>query len=119
MRLVPAGTSTSLPLMVSLGMRPAPDQRLELLAELLDVADVRPHGPIVEGADRGARPPLGHIEDGVEVFLAALALDDPVDHLVDPARGFPAGRALAARLMRVEARHDHEGMRDGHGLVHD
>src|SRR5688572_13416042 len=99
MRLVPSGTVISLPLTVSLGMRAAPDQGLELLAKLLDVADVRPHRAVVEGADGGAGPALGHVQDGVEVFLAPFSLHDPVGHLVDPPGGLAAGRALPARLM--------------------
>src|SRR4030095_726731 len=99
MRLVPAGNETSLPLMVSLGMRTAPlaDERLELLAELLDVADVWADGAVVERTDRRARPAAGHVEDGVEVLLAALPLQDAVAHLVDPPGGPAARRALAAR----------------------
>src|SRR5262245_45558991 len=118
MRLVPAGTSTSLPLMMSLGMSAAPDQGLELLAELLDVADVRTDGPIVEGADRRAGAALGHVEDCVEVLLAALPFDDPVAHLVDPSGRLAARRALPARLVSVEAGHHHEGVGDRHRLVH-
>src|SRR5574341_1110145 len=97
MRLVPGATSTSLPSMVSLGTGSAPDKRFELLAEFLDVADVGADGAVVEGADRRAGPALGHVQDRVQVFLPALALHDPVGDLVDPARGLPTGRALAAR----------------------
>src|SRR5258705_11197364 len=116
MRLVPGATSTSLPSIVSLGI--ARDQGLELLAELLDVADVRADRAVVEGADGGAGPALGHVQDRVEVLLAALAGHDPVRHLVDPAGGLAAGRALTARLVRVEARHHHQGLRDRHRLAH-
>src|SRR6185369_16057185 len=105
MRLVPAGTSISLPLMVTLGMRATPDQGLELFAEFLDVADVGADGAVVERADGRAGPALGHVQDGVEVFLAPLPLHDPVGHLVDPAGRLAARRALPARLVRVEARH--------------
>src|SRR5439155_2005482 len=84
MRLVPGGTSTSLPSMVSLGTVGTPDQRLELLPELLDVADVGADGAVVEGADGRARPPLGHVQDRVEVFLSPSAVDAPVGDLVDP-----------------------------------
>src|ERR1700704_6763840 len=116
MRLVPGSTSTSLPSIVSLGI--ARDQGLELLTELLDVADVGADRAVVEGADGGAGAALGHVQDRVEVLLAALPLHDPVAHLVDPAGGLAAGRALAARLVRVEARHHHESLRDRDRLVH-
>src|SRR6266545_7757434 len=118
MRLVPWGTSTSVPLIWSLGMGAAPDQLLELVPELLDVADIRADGAIVEGADGRSRAAPGDIQDGVEILLAPLALDDAVGDLVDPPGGFPARRALAARLVGVEARHHHQRVGDGHGLVH-
>src|SRR5262249_60072992 len=76
------------------------------------------HGAVVEGADGGARAPLRHVEDGVEIFLAALALDQTLGHLVDPTRRLAARRALPAALVGVEARHHHEGLGDGHGVVH-
>src|SRR4030095_526935 len=109
MRLVPAGTSISLPLMVSLGMDSASDHRLELAAELFHEADVGADGAVVEGADRGAAGPARHVDDGVEILLAAPPLDDPACHLVDPPRGLAARRALATRLMGKEAREHHEG----------
>src|SRR5258708_13980507 len=110
MRLVPGATSTSFPSIVSLGI--ARDQGLELLTEFLDVADVGADRAVVEGADGGAGAALGHVQDRIEVLLAALPVHDPVRHLVDPAGGLAAGRALAARLVRVEARHHHETLRD-------
>src|SRR5690242_4519491 len=101
MRLVPGATSTSLPSIVSLGI--VGDQGLELAAELLDVADVGADRAVVEGADGGTGPALGHVQDRVEVFLAPFALDDPVGHLVDPSGRLPALRALPARLARLES----------------
>src|SRR6266540_845382 len=118
MRLVPSGTSTSFPLMVSLGMRARLDQVLELRAELLDVADVWPDGSVVEGADGRPRAALRDVEDGVQVFLATLALDDAAGHLVDPPGGLAARRALAAALVGIEARDDHERLGHGHRVVH-
>src|SRR5262245_42090152 len=115
--LVPAATSTCTPSIVSLGTGSAPDQRLELVAELLDVADVGTDRAIVERADRRAGAALGHVEDRVEVFLARLAVDDAVGHLVDPARRLTARRALATGLVGVEARDDHQRLGDRHGLV--
>src|SRR5438132_10015991 len=119
MRFVPASTSISLPSIVSFGTHSAPAQRLERRAELLDVGDVGADGAVVEGADRGAATALGNVEDGVEIVLAAVALDDAVDLLVDPAGGLAARRALPARLVGVEARQHHEGLGDRDALVHD
>src|SRR5215813_15591844 len=118
MRLVPSGTSTGWPLMVSLGMRVAPDEVFELRTVLLDVADVGTDGAVVERADGRARAALRHVEDGIEVFLATLPLHDAPGHLVDPARRLGARRALTTALVGVEARDHHEGLGDGHGLVH-
>src|SRR5262245_7173663 len=119
MRLVPGATSTSFPSMVSLGTVATPDERFELVAELLHVADVGADGAVVERTDRRARSAFGDVQDRVEVLLAALTLDDPMRHLVDPARGLAAWRALTARLVRVEARDHHQSIRDRHRLVHD
>src|SRR5262245_47935180 len=115
--LVPAATSTSTPSIVSLGTGSTPDQGLELVSELLDVADVGADGAVVERADRRAGAALGDVEDRVEVFLPALAVHDAVSHLVDPARRFATRRALPARLVRVEARHDHQRLGDRDRLV--
>src|SRR5207245_10984362 len=104
MRLVPAGTSTSFPFTVSLGMG---NQRLELSPELLDVGDVRADGAAVKGADRRPGPALGHVEDRVEIILLPAPLDDPPAHLVDPAGRFAARRALGAALVPVEAAPHH------------
>src|SRR2546426_9544825 len=114
MRLVSAGTSTSWPLTVSLGMRHALavrrrggralGQRLELAPELLDVRDVRADRAVVERADRRAGAAPSHIEDGVQISPAPTPFDDPVGHLVDPAGRLAARRALAAALVSVEAR---------------
>src|SRR5215470_611853 len=105
MRLVPGATSTSFPSIVSLGTVTTPDQRFELVTKLLHVADVGADGAVVERADRRARAALGDVEDRIEILLASLPLDDPMRHLVDPAGGLAARRALTARLVRVEARH--------------
>src|SRR6267142_5730165 len=100
MRFVPASTSISLPSIVSFistlgggagkaGARASRlpragswrAQGLELGAEFFDVGDVGADGAVVERADRGTAAALGDVEDGVEVVLAAVALDDAVHHL--------------------------------------
>src|SRR6266545_5646817 len=94
-RLVPGATSIALPSMVSLGTAAAPDQRLELVAELLDVADIGPHRPVIERADGRPGAALGHVQDRVQVLLAPLAVHDPARHLINPSGGLAARRALA------------------------
>src|SRR5439155_676419 len=94
-----------------------PDQHFELVTELLDVGDVGSDGAVVERADGGAGAALGYVEDRVEILLAAMAGQDALAHLVDPARGLAARRALAARLVSVEAGHHHERLGDRYGLV--
>src|SRR5712691_11324283 len=106
-----AGARTASPL------RSCPNQRLELVAELFDVGNIRPDGAVVESADRGAGAALGHVEDRVEVLLATVAGQEALAHLVDPSGGLPARRALPARLVGVEARHHHQRLRDGYRLV--
>src|SRR5437879_4775404 len=96
-----------------------PDERLELGAEFLDVADVGPDGAVVEGTDGRAGAASGDVVNGVAVLFPSLGLHDAVADLVDSAGGLPAGRALAAGLVGVEAGHHHERVRDGHRLVHD
>src|SRR5262245_13758518 len=118
MRLVPGATSTSFPSIVSLGTVATPDQRFELVAELLHVADVGADGAVVERADRRARAALGDVEDRIEILLAPFPFHDPVSHLVDPAGGFPARGALSARLVGVEARHDHQRVGNRYRVVH-
>src|SRR6266545_3916675 len=75
------------------------DERLELGAEFFDVGDVGADGAVVEGADGGAAPAPGHVEDGVEIVLVPVAVDDAMDHLVDPPGRLAAGRAPPARSM--------------------
>ena len=55
---------------------------------------------------RRPRPALRDVQDGVEILLASLALDDAPGHLVDPPGRLAARRALAAALVGVEARDD-------------
>src|SRR2546427_11011883 len=94
-----------------------PDQHFELVTELLDVGDVGSGGAVVDRSDGGAGGELGYVEDRVEILLAAMAGQDALAHLVDAARGLAARRALAARLVSVEAGHHHERLGDRYGLV--
>src|SRR5262249_40718444 len=98
--------------MVSLGTAAAPDERLELVAELLDVADVGPDGAVVEGADRRAGRVLGAGQDVVESVFPPLPPNDGGATLVDPPGRRAAGGALPARPVGEEAAPHHERLGD-------
>src|SRR5229473_1385717 len=110
--VVPGGTSTWIPSMVSLGMTPvlggAPrggvavflDAALHLRAEMADQAL---HGPCRGIAQRA---------DGV-------AFDHALHHPPHPTRAFAARRALAAALVLVEFREARDGADDVGRFVHD
>src|SRR5215207_7884541 len=84
------------------------DPVLELVAVLGEDADRRVAGGIAHPAD--GRPVVGlrDRDQALDVVEPAVARDDPVDDAVQPAHAFPAGRALAARLVVVEADQDLE-----------
>src|SRR5580765_8041584 len=78
------------------------DVRLELGAELAEVAL---HGIDREVAEGAERPPEDAVADAleqVEIRELAAPVLDPLEDLDEPARAFPARRALAARLVHVE-----------------
>src|SRR5207247_107157 len=80
------------------------DPVLKLMSKRLDGADDGP-GRRVAQAAVGAPIYIGaDIEQQVYIAGLAAAGGDPVQDLEDPARSLSAGRALAARLVRVELR---------------
>src|SRR5690606_5786895 len=111
----PAGTSISTPSMVSLGIqrslsisrRPLQpgllDAALQLRAEMADQALHRPGGGIAQRADGVAFDLLGDVVQKVDLGELGPALADPGQHAPQPARTLAARRALAARLVHVEA----------------
>src|ERR1700736_2422088 len=112
--VVPCGTSTWIPSMVSFGMtlslRGAPcggvavllDAALHLRAEM---ADQPLHGPcrgIAQRADGVAFDLEGDLEQHVDLLDGGIALDHALHPPPHPAGAFAARRALAAALMLVE-----------------
>ena len=81
------------------GQRPR-SMGLELLAELRVAADA-PDGKV---AERRATflDPVADVDDEVEIGIGAVARLDLLQQLHEPAGPFPAGRALATRLVHVE-----------------
>src|ERR1700721_4425576 len=103
--VVPFGTSTSCPSMVSLAMvllrRLARrdraifgDAALHLRAEMADEALHRPHRAIGQRADRVAFDLGGHFLEQVEFFDRRIALAPALHHSPHPAEPFAAPRAL-------------------------
>ena len=84
---------------------PVLDQVLELVAKLVEDADRRVAGGIAHPADRVAVVQARDLIHAVDVLGPSFARDDAVDDPVQPAHPFAAGRALAARLVVVEAQH--------------
>src|SRR6185312_4737969 len=102
-----------------LGREVLADLGFELAAELGEEAEHRPGGGFAERADGVAGDAVRDRRAQVDVAGAAFALGQPRGDARQPAGAFAARRALAARLVRVEA-HDARG--DGDevgGLVHD
>src|SRR5450432_3443737 len=92
------------------GLEPAVVARASVLDPVLELVAV-----LGEDADRGVAGGVAHAADGravvgvrdgdqpIDVVALALARDDPVDDAVQPAHALAARRALAARLVVVEA----------------
>src|SRR5512141_1636842 len=80
------------------------DVILEFVAVVLDERANRHCGGIAERADRAALDIVRNRVQQVEIFVAALAVLDPVDHAPQPAGAFATRRALAARLLEIEIR---------------
>src|SRR5262245_18088678 len=85
-----------------------------LVPEVLDRRDDRADRPVGQRAERPAEDVVAHVEQLLQVFLAALAVLEPVQDADHPVRSLPAGRALAARLGLVQLGPPH-GRRDPAG----
>src|SRR5262245_24613337 len=89
-----------------LGPGVAGDVRLELVPEALDGRRDRRHRARAERTDRGllGRPRdagadvVGDVHQQVEVLGPAVAVEDALEDLLQPAGALAARRALAARL---------------------
>ena len=78
------------------------DVRLELVAELVDVARDRDRVRVSERAEALAEDAVADVEQQVEIGLVAAAVLDLLEDLREPAGADAARRALAARLVLVE-----------------
>src|SRR5919198_852941 len=78
------------------------DVRLELGAELTQVARDGVDREVAERAERAAEHPVADVLEQVEVGLRRIALLDPRQQLHEPARSLAARRALATGLVHVE-----------------
>src|SRR3954470_5825196 len=78
------------------------DVRLELAAELAQVALHRIHGEVAERAQRPSEDARADALDQVEIRVLAAAVLDLLQELDEPAGSLAARRALSARLVHVE-----------------
>src|SRR5512147_2412963 len=81
------------------------DEVFELVAILGEDADRRVARGVAHAADRRAVVQLRDRDQALDVLGAAVALHDAVDDPVHPAHALAARRALAARLVVIEAEH--------------
>src|SRR5512144_2062391 len=81
------------------------DEVFELVAILGEDADRRVARRVAHPADRRAVVQLRDRDQALDVLGPAVALDDAVDDPVHPAHAFATRRALAARLVVIEAQH--------------
>ena len=92
---------------------------LKLVPPLLHDADRGQRRGVAERAERAPEHVLRKLVDQRDVFLAAAALVEAVEHLAQPRGAFAAGNAPAAGFVRVEM---HDAARDVHHagvFVHD
>ena len=92
-----------LPLAVGEAAPAVLDHVFEFVAVVLHEALHRPGRRIAERADGVAFDAVGDVHQHLDVLVAPLARHDPLEHAIEPAGAFPAGRALATGLRHVEA----------------
>src|SRR5271155_4793194 len=80
----------------------------EFVAPFLDDADGGQSSGIAERAESAPEHILGKLVDQRNIFGAAAALVETVEHLAHPGGAFAAGNAPAAGLVRIEV-HDAAG----------
>src|SRR6266511_2761323 len=78
------------------------DVLVELCTEVLKGRDDRAGGAVAEGTEGTAEDRVTDVRQRVHVLAAALAALQPGEDLPHPVGALAAGRALAARLVRVE-----------------
>ena len=100
------------------GARPFPDVRLELFPKVFEVAFDRHGRRIAEDTDSLPLHVVADVQEKIQVLFPAPAALDPAKRLMQPRSPFPALRALAARLVMVEARDDFPDPHHAGILVH-
>src|SRR5438128_8816652 len=78
------------------------DVRLELLAELLDVARDGDRGGLPERAEALPVDPIAYVQQEIQLVLLGVPGFEPAQDLRHPAGSLAARRALPARLVLVE-----------------
>src|SRR4051794_17620613 len=95
------------------------DVRLELGAELCDVARDDDRVRVAERAEALAVDAVADVEQQVEVRLGGAAVLELAEDRRQPARAFAAGCALAARLVLVELGEAYAELHDAAAVVED
>src|SRR3979490_2810516 len=95
------------------------DVVLELFAEMLDEALHRQRRGVAQRADGAAGDVVGHRVQRFQILGPALSMLDAMDHPVQPACAFAAGRALAAGFLEIKIRQALPRAHHASGLVHD
>ena len=90
-----------------------PDVRLELLAELLEVAERGHRHALTERADGVAHDAVRDVVEGVELLHRAGSVHELLRDAEQPARALAARRALTARFVAVEL---HQVVEAGDGV---
>src|SRR5581483_4910517 len=103
-----SGTSTGLPSISRWIMRsldqafPVLDVMPEFVVEMLDEGAYRHRRGVAQRADGAALDVVRHRIERVQIVGPALAVLDAMDHAIQPAGAFAAGRALAAGFLEIE-----------------
>src|SRR3989338_8439521 len=124
MMVVPGGTVTVRPSMVSVGMRShkiagtGGDVMFELRAEFPDVGLDGPGRRVGEHADGLALHAAGARRENVKVPRAPVAMQDAGQLCEEPPGPLAARRALPARLVREELSRRPKGLHHAGGVVH-
>src|SRR5215813_12703063 len=90
-----------------------------LIPEVLDRRGDWGDRAVAQRAERPAEDVVADVQQLLQVFLAALAVLQPVQDPDHPERPLPAGRALAARLVLVELGPPQGGPDRAGGFVED
>src|SRR3954451_4839206 len=90
-----------------------------LVTEEFDRRQDRARGAVTQGAERLSEDGVGDVQQLLDVVFGAEAGFQPFVDLAEPVGALAAGRALAARLVRVELRPPPHRAYHARGLVED